>query len=613
MANNLVTSVGSVPTLGIGIDLAKALIIVDRAKSVDIPDVLEEFRKVGLSSSLARKTIDLEFPTIFSIHGRDIWTQIELAVRTGSIKDIGDATVVAAVYNKVIEKIASNSKFELITENKLNNWITEYTTWSDKVNQKINQDGSLSSADAQTYASEFKTLKTKWTDKYYLLYLQQGTFNFEDFKNQLENFPSEDTKKLLANAASEQDKAKAIAAVNRESQEISRKIAGTIGSLKIATTSFANFRDNVLNPLIKNTWAEYNKPDTSTGLPIRSEIQSTLPESKVTSIFNWGHTSFQTSTEDKRNRIILSPKSIAQIILASVTGGYRDGSALAKRKDLEIINYDFQVKTGQVKTIIKTTTSVTDRSAVLEIAFQSGIFQAVLFQEEKYNTKTLGQQERKYNIIEQLKTDLKLGGKINPDVVKNIIIGVINQTASLSFNQKILSLIAHTLAGKKPGSSVIGTKTKTAASTRKVAAVVPKLKPNLKGGNNPQSFKLPRATAKTNIKIVPLPPSAVNLENLLNAKLTQTIKQNMGSGNRRDILNLRSGRFAESVRVERISESRQGMVTAFYTYMRNPYATFSEGGRQQNPRSRDPKLLISKSIRQLAQQITQQRLRAVLV
>jgi len=78
-------------------------------------------------------------------------------------------------------------------------------------------------------------------------------------------------------------------------------------------------------------------------------------------------------------------------------------------------------------------------------------------------------------------------------------------------------------------------------------------------------------------------------------------------------LNLRSGRFAESVRVDRLTESKAGAITAFYTYMRNPYATFSDGGKQQYPKTRDPKLLISKSIRQLAQTITQQRLRAVLV
>lgn len=104
-----------------------------------------------------------------------------------------------------------------------------------------------------------------------------------------------------------------------------------------------------------------------------------------------------------------------------------------------------------------------------------------------------------------------------------------------------------------------------------------------------------------------------SLQLLLDARLVQTVKENMGTGNRQDVLNLRSGRFAESVKVENISESRQGMITAFYSYMRNPYSTFSAGGRQQFPRSRDPKLLISKSIRQLATELTITRLRAQLV
>jgi len=85
----------------------------------------------------------------------------------------------------------------------------------------------------------------------------------------------------------------------------------------------------------------------------------------------------------------------------------------------------------------------------------------------------------------------------------------------------------------------------------------------------------------------------------------------MGTGSRRDILNLRTGRFAESVKVERLSESRQGMITAFYSYMRNPYATFSAGGRQESPKTRDPKLLIAKSIREIAAQAVTNRLRAV--
>lgn len=105
--------------------------------------------------------------------------------------------------------------------------------------------------------------------------------------------------------------------------------------------------------------------------------------------------------------------------------------------------------------------------------------------------------------------------------------------------------------------------------------------------------------------------SLASLQVLLNNSLVEQIKRNMGDGSRRDILNLRSGRFAESVKVERLSESREGMITAFYSYMKNPYATFSRGGQQERPYTRDPKLLIAKSIREIASQQVANRLRAV--
>ena len=105
--------------------------------------------------------------------------------------------------------------------------------------------------------------------------------------------------------------------------------------------------------------------------------------------------------------------------------------------------------------------------------------------------------------------------------------------------------------------------------------------------------------------------SLANLLVLLQDNIQNVVSANMGDGNERNILNYRTGRFAASVQVESLSESRQGMITAFYRYMNNPYATFSEGGRQQNPKSRDPKLLIAKSIRELAATVVGNRLRAV--
>jgi hypothetical protein len=87
----------------------------------------------------------------------------------------------------------------------------------------------------------------------------------------------------------------------------------------------------------------------------------------------------------------------------------------------------------------------------------------------------------------------------------------------------------------------------------------------------------------------------------------------MGDGSRQDILNYRTGRFASTVKVERLSLSREGMITAFYSFMKNPYATFSQGGRQSIPTSRDPKLLIAKSIREIAAERVGNRMRSVAV
>lgn len=107
--------------------------------------------------------------------------------------------------------------------------------------------------------------------------------------------------------------------------------------------------------------------------------------------------------------------------------------------------------------------------------------------------------------------------------------------------------------------------------------------------------------------------SLTSLQNLLNYHLQDVISANMGDGNSKNILNYRTGRFAASAKVEKLSQSKEGMITAFYSYMRNPYGTFSAGGRQQHPRSRDPKLLISKSIHEIAATATAARMRAVLV
>lgn len=84
----------------------------------------------------------------------------------------------------------------------------------------------------------------------------------------------------------------------------------------------------------------------------------------------------------------------------------------------------------------------------------------------------------------------------------------------------------------------------------------------------------------------------------------------MGEGSSKTVLNYRTGRFAASAKVETMSENRQGMITAFYRYMKNPYQTFEPGFKQGTPKTRDPRLLISQSIREIAATRVSNQLRA---
>ena len=71
----------------------------------------------------------------------------------------------------------------------------------------------------------------------------------------------------------------------------------------------------------------------------------------------------------------------------------------------------------------------------------------------------------------------------------------------------------------------------------------------------------------------------------------------------------RSGRFAESVKVTEITQTRKGYPSVGYTYRRDPYQIF-ETGTGKEPwadGSRDPRELIDKSIREIATQFAMGR------
>lgn len=107
--------------------------------------------------------------------------------------------------------------------------------------------------------------------------------------------------------------------------------------------------------------------------------------------------------------------------------------------------------------------------------------------------------------------------------------------------------------------------------------------------------------------------SLTNIKNMINLQLMEQVAKNMGKGTAKSILNFRTGRFAASAHVEQLVRNKDASLTAYYTYLKYPYATFELGGRQGYPESRDPRLLISKSIRQLAAQQMAERLKTICV
>ncbi len=187
----------------------------------------------------------------------------------------------------------------------------------------------------------------------------------------------------------------------------------------------------------------------------------------------------------------------------------------------------------------------------------------------------------------------------SPSLIDSISTGIANlvktgkklpaMKVTIRQNSNIKSELAETL--KQNVSNTLKAVTKTSKAINSVKAK--------KGPKEVQITKRVSKTAKPTY-------SLANLQTLLNSALQQQIKKNMV----KPALQNRTGRFAESVRVERLSESRAGMITAFYSYMKSPYQTFEPGFRQGSP-ARNPKTLISKSIREIAAGIVGNRLRAV--
>ena len=95
----------------------------------------------------------------------------------------------------------------------------------------------------------------------------------------------------------------------------------------------------------------------------------------------------------------------------------------------------------------------------------------------------------------------------------------------------------------------------------------------------------------------------LKIETLINKRLPAQVRRNMG----RPALINQTGRFSNSVEMGKLHQTKAGL-SGEYTYQKSPYETFENTGSRRWPSGYNPKLLIAKSIRELALQYTEQKL-----
>ncbi len=186
--------------------------------------------------------------------------------------------------------------------------------------------------------------------------------------------------------------------------------------------------------------------------------------------------------------------------------------------------------------------------------------------------------------IERLKKDelLELKGSASiADVKKQKVVKSIVEPFKKIKGVKVTS----DTAKKKLGKTKSSAKLEVGPKVKKGGAVKPKLRKKKIRGARLQ---------KTATGFEPL-----QLLGILNQRVPETVRRNM----QEPALVNRTGTFADSVKVTEIQRTPQGFPSIGYTYKRNPYDIFEVGSG--NPRAtpeRDPRILIDKSIREIAAQ-----------
>lgn len=377
--------------------------------------------------------------------------------------------------------------------------------------------------------------------------------------------------------------------------------------------NFANLRDGV-NKYINE---QFKSAIEATGIILSKEttkvekgqvVASTdlKKQFKIGDFVVFGHTGAKTQEEGISKLLGINTPWTQQLLLIAANKGTQSSG-------MDILN-SFAQTSGHIDLSIEFSKEV---SADVGILMTGSMAMVVPMPYAKNSALTRGESTAADSAVSALYGAGSTYLKVRKSLADTIFSaeGIKRLVTGLRFSPTATESLAEGLAGVLLGKGFKKSKAKSKKASTRLGNPVSTSKAPLK---TVKKAPLPKARKPKGISAGGLSDpvenySLVSLQSLLDANLVERVKANMGSGSSRTVLNLQTGRLAESAKVERLSESRAGMITAFYSYMKNPYATFSDGGQQSSPKSRDPKLLISKSIREIAATQVANRLRAVAI
>lgn len=192
--------------------------------------------------------------------------------------------------------------------------------------------------------------------------------------------------------------------------------------------------------------------------------------------------------------------------------------------------------------------------------------------------------------------------KLENNIVKQVESQLLDKLPNLRGSKSYVELLEEVIDATLEGRDIIKSAVSSAQKTIKIRTT------NIEARLKPAKVAVPKFNISTaiikskNVNRLKQGGKFASLGSLLahiNALLPKYIQDNMGKGGARTVLNYRSGRFAKSAKLYKLDITRANAIDIMYSYMKYPYQTFEPGFRQGQIRSRDPRVLIQKSIRQI--------------